>query len=181
MSKQEIASGDALAITIQSNKERKMSAIKVRILKLDYMRVASFYGFGREPETIAWEKLTAFAKPKDYLDDPENHRIFGFNNPDPSAGSPNYGYEVCIEVGPEVEPEGEMRVKSFDGGWYAVTRCEVRGGNYQVIGDLWKKLVAWREDSPYDCGYHQWLEMNIPEPGLEEGEFTMDLYLPISK
>jgi DNA gyrase inhibitor GyrI len=162
-------------------KENKMSEIDVRIVTLDPMRVASLYGFGKEPETIAWEKLTAYAGPKGYLDDMENHRIFGFNNPDPSAGSPNYGYEVCIEVGPEVEPEGDVRIQNFEGGLYAVTRCEVRGGNYQVIGDLWKKLVAWREDSKYDCGWHQWLEMNIPEEGLKEGDLTMDLYLPLSE
>ena len=158
-----------------------MSELEVRIEKLGYLRVASVYGFGPEPETIAWGKLTAFAGPKGFFDDPENHRIFGFNSPDPSAGSPNYGYEVWIEVGPDMEPEGDVRVRSFDGGLYAVTRCEIRGGNFEVIGATWKKLVAWREESKYNCGYHQWLEETVPEKGLAEGDFTLDLYLPIAE
>jgi DNA gyrase inhibitor GyrI len=158
-----------------------MSDLDVRIVELKPMRVASLYGYGSEPETIAWEKLVAYAQPKGYLDDHDNHRIFGFNNPDPSVGTPNYGYEVWIEVGPEVEPEEDVRIVNFHGGHYAVTRCEVRGGNYEVIGSTWKKLVAWREDSEYKCGNYQWVEETIREEGLEEGDFTLDLFLPISK
>lgn len=158
-----------------------MSDLEVRIVKLEPMRVASLYGFSKEPEGEAWKKLEAWARPKGYLDARVEHRIFGFNNPDPSNGSPNYGYEVWITVGPEVEPEGEVMILGFDGGYYAVTRCEVRGGDYAVIGDTWKKLVTWREDSKYERGHYQWLEETIPEEGLQEGEFTLDLHLPIDK
>lgn len=157
-----------------------MSELKVQIKELNSMRVASVYGFGPEPETIAWEKLIAYAGPKGYLDEPRKHRIFGFNNPDPSAGSPNYGYEFWIEVGPQDEPEAEVRILNFRGGHYAVARCEVRAGNYDVIGSTWKKLVTWLEDSPYKLGFHQWLEEMISEEGLPEGDFTLDLYLPIA-
>ena len=75
---------------------------------------------------------------------------------------------------------------SFDGGLYAVMRCPVPQGNYEVIGATWKKLVAWREDSPYKWATHQWLEKSvlsalwaIPIPaGIE---FVLDLYLPITE
>ena len=68
----------------------------------------------------------------------------------------------------------------LDGGLYAVTRCEVPKGDFDVIGKTWKRLVAWREDSPYNCGAHQWLEQSLPEdhPDLE---FVLDLYLPIAE
>jgi DNA gyrase inhibitor GyrI len=157
-----------------------MSEIEVNIVQLEPMRFASVYGFGPEPETIAWEKLNAYAGPKGYLDDPDHHRIFGFNNPDPSKGSPNYGYELWIEVSPDVQAEGEVRIQGFEGGLYAVTRCPVLGGNYDVIGQTWKKLVAWRENSKYKWGAHQWLEKTVPTPDLKEGEFVLDLYLPIA-
>ena len=161
-----------------------MDEFDVRIEELESVRVASVYGFGNEPETIAWNKLIAYAQRKGWLDDPENHKIFGFNNPDPSAGSPNYGYELWIEVGPSEEPEDDIRIIDFRGGLYAVTRCEVRNQNYDQIGILWKQLVTWREDSQYGQGYHQWLERTIPNGGLAEGDFsdfTLDLYLPISR
>ena len=45
------------------------------------------------------------------------HRLFGFNNPDPSAGSPNYGYEVWIVVDrDEMTPEDGVEIKAIPGG-----------------------------------------------------------------
>ncbi len=103
-----------------------MSESQVRIVKLEPIHVASLHGFGKEPENQAWMKLTAWAKPKGYLDDLQNHRIFGFNNPNPSPGSPNYGYELWMAVGADENPEGEAEIKDFAGGLYAVSRCEVK-------------------------------------------------------
>ena len=157
-----------------------MSELDVRIVRLEPVRVASFWGFGKSPEGLAWEKLLDWARPRGLLGDPEQHRLFGFNNPDPSAGSPNYGYEVWIVVSPDAEPEGEARILGFDGGLYAVTRCVVPKGQFEVIGATWKKLVTWREDSKYKCGTHQWLEESLPMD-LPGTEFVLDLYLPIAE
>lgn len=164
----------------KNNGGNQVSDIEVRIAKLEYMRVASIWGFGKEPEIIAFTKLEAWAGPRGIRDNPEKHRIFGFNNPDPYPGSPNYGYEIWVEVGPEVEPADEVRILGFLGGLYAVTRCEVPEGQYDVIGATWKKLVAWREDSEYKCGHHQCLEQSIASdtPGIE---FILDLHLPIAE
>ena len=153
---------------------------EVRIVELEPMRFASFYGFGKEPEGIAWTKMEAWAKPRGMWQKLDEHPVFGFNNPDPSPGSPNYGYEVWLRVGPEVEPEDEMRIVEFNGGLYAVMRCPVPKGNYEVIGRDWKELVAWRENSKYHCGYHQWMEKSVynDDPAIE---FILDLYLPLAK
>jgi len=158
-----------------------MSNLDVQIVKLEKMRVVSVLGFGQNPEPDGWNKLEAWAKPKGFLDNPEKHRIFGFNNPDPSPGSPNYGYEWWMEVGPDVEAEGEIKIKIVDGGLYAVTRCEVpQGQAYTAIGKTWKQLVTWREDSKYNPGQHQWLEKTVQfeSPDLE---FVLDLYIPIAE
>jgi DNA gyrase inhibitor GyrI len=157
-----------------------MSELDVRIVKLEPMRVASLWGFGESPEAIVWEKIEAWARPKGLLDNPEKHPIFGFNNPNPSPASPNYGYELLIAVGPDVEPEDDVRILDFEGGLYAVTRCEVPTGSYEVIGETWRRLVAWREESKYKCGTHQWLEKTVPDelPGID---FVLDLYLPIAE
>ena len=157
-----------------------MSEIEVRIIKLEPMRVASAHAFGSGPETVAWGKLVAWAEPKGLMNDPENHRIFGFNNPDPSPSSPNYGYEFWMQVGPESEAEGEIELKKFAGGLYAVIRCEVKRDAYESIPATWGKLVAWRENSRYECASHQWLEehISVDEPGCD---FVLDLYLPIAE
>src|SRR5512137_1602722 len=97
-----------------------MSDLDVRIVTLQPVRVDSFHGFGTGPETIAWSKLEAWATAKGFMGDLVQHRIFGFNNPDPSPGSPNYGYEFWMVVGPQVQPEPGVPVKEFAGGLYAV-------------------------------------------------------------
>lgn len=162
-----------------------MSELEVRIIKLGSMRVASAHGYGASPESIAWNKLVAWAKPKGFLDNLENHRIFGFNNPNPSEGTPNYGYEFWITVGPEVESEGEIEIKEFAGGTYAVTRCEPETG--EEIGRDWQALGTWLADSPHQGARHQWLEGHIWKDGIvemkddpfAEKKLVLDLYAPI--
>ena len=48
--------------------------------------------------------------------DVEKARFFGFNNPNPSPGSPNYGYEQWLTVGPEVQAEGGIVIKEIPPG-----------------------------------------------------------------
>ena len=159
-----------------------MSELDVRIVKLVPMRLISAWGFGSSPEEEAWNKLRAWAEPKGLMDDLEKNRIFGFNNPDPSPGSPNYGYEIWLSVEPEVEPDegDDFEIKEFEGGVYGVTRCEIVG-NFEVIGETWKKLNAWREDSHYGPGNWQWLERTIRLASDPPDEFILDLYIPISE
>ena len=155
-----------------------MSELDVRVIRLEPMRVASVQAFGASPEADAWEKLMAWAGSRGLFDGPEQHRIFGFNNPDPSPGSPNYGYEFWITVDASVESGGEATVKEFSGGLYAVTRCE----GVDAIGPSWKQLGIWREDSKYRDGTHQWLEEHIGPPvgTLQDmDELLMDFYYPI--
>jgi DNA gyrase inhibitor GyrI len=155
-----------------------MSELEVRIVKLEPMRVASAHAYSAGPEHDAWEKLIAWARPKGILGAPEMHPIFGFNNPDSSPGSPNYGYEFWIVVGPDVEPEGEIKIQEFPGGLYAVARCEVRGDPGEVIPDAWKQLGSWVEDSEYAWASHQWLERHTVQ---DEEAFSLDLYFPITE
>lgn len=160
--------------------EYKVSEIEVRIMKLEPMRVASIWGFGEQPENIAFQKFEVWAASRGIRNNPDEHRIFGFNNPDPHPGSPNYGYEIWVEADPAEKPSGDVRILGFGGGLYAVTRCEVPVGRYDVIGDTWKKLVTWREDSEYKYGRSQWLEQSITssKPGIE---LILDLFLPIAE
>ena len=152
---------------------------EVRSVELEPMRFASVYGFGEQPENMAWDKLERWAGPKGYLDDLAQHRIFGFNNPNPSPGSPNYGYEFWIAVGEDVEPEDEVRIAGFGGGSYAVLRVEVVDDAYAAIPEGWKQVHRWCEEQGYRFGSHQWLEEHLSAPGAKGGIFTLDLHMPI--
>lgn len=153
-----------------------MSEIDVRIVKLEPMQVASAYGFGEEPEYIAWGKLLDWAG-RQGIQDLSAHRFFGFNNPTPSPGSPNYGYEQWMTVGPEVEGDDEIEIKQFPGGLYAVMRSE----GLQNISENWMMLAQWREDSQYQEAHHQWLEECFTPQAEQLEDYIFDLYAPISE
>lgn len=156
-----------------------MSVMQVELVRLEPLRVAAFYGFGAEPEAQASAKLLAWAQGRGLLDDGRRHRLFGFNNPSPSAASPHYGYEYWLELSEaEVEalaaaarPEDGVEFKSFAGGVYATAHC--RG--VSAIPDAWRDLVTWCEDSPYAFGADQCLEQHIGDlaGSVEELEFVL--------
>ena len=116
-----------------------MPEIDVRIVNLPKMRMLSAYGFGKEPEGIAWEKLRHIMLEHNMLKDGKFPTTYGFNNPNPCHGSPNYGYEIWLPVGEEIEPEGDLRIVDFCGGLYAVARFK----DLNNIGDVWGQLVRW--------------------------------------
>lgn len=155
-----------------------MNEIDVRIIRLGPMRVACVNGFGAQPEFQAWEKIIAFARSNGI--DLKTCRFFGYNNPSPAPGSPNYGYDQWITVDSGVQPAGEVTVQTFEGGLYAVTRCRL-----SEITAAWQRLVTWREDSPYKQAHHQWLEEALTPDSFISGESDMDaavfdIYLPIA-
>jgi DNA gyrase inhibitor GyrI len=165
-----------------------MNDLDVRIVNLEPMRVASALGYGESPEEIAWDKIVTWSRSKGMLDDLKACRFFGFNNPNPSPGSPNYGYEQWIVIDRDVEAEGDIEIKDFPGGLFAVARCQL-----STIGEIWKQLVLWQEDSNYKMGNLQCLEEALnPElfitsegmlPITESmfGQFSLDLYLSIEE
>ena len=150
-----------------------MNELQVRIVDLEPLRCAGAAGFGPEPEGIAWETLLKWAEPIGLLQQP--HRFFGYNHPDPSPGSPNYGYEQWITVEAAVQVAAPIKLKEFPGGRYAVARCE----GVQNIYATWQQLTAWREASRYRAGQHQWLEELITPPDGSWEQAQFDLYLPI--
>ena len=153
-----------------------MTEIEVQIIELEPMRMVSAYGFGAEPEGIAWEKIKAFAQNKGFDLADDSITTFGFNNPNPSQGSPNYGYEIWLPVAENVEPEGDLRIVNFSGGLYAVTTFK----GLEHIGEVWIKLVKWAEGSKYKRAHHQWLE-ELTTYELSPEEYVFNIYLPIAK
>lgn len=156
-----------------------MENSSVRVVTLPPMRVASFYAYSEEPELEAYQKLQDWAKQHVSLQTGSQPRIFGFDIPATTHASPKHGYEFWLTVGPEVQAEGDMEIKEFGGGLYAVLLCEVKGDPWASIPGTWKKLVEWRENSRYQGGSHQCLEEQLAVKDHAKGEFNLDLYLPI--
>lgn len=156
-----------------------MSDIKVEMRELEPMVVVSALGFGTEPELEAWDLIFEFAKKNGIDVMSGEHRFFGFNNPNPSPGSPNYGYEQWMTIDPGMEVEAPLTRKEIPAGRFAVTHFK----GLQHITDTWRSFVGWFEESGLQPGpgceqcYEELLTLG-PVP-MEEWEF--DLYLPVAQ
>jgi DNA gyrase inhibitor GyrI/DNA-binding transcriptional ArsR family regulator len=152
-----------------------MSEIKVRIERLEPMRVVSFHAMGESPENDAVEKLIAWAQPRGLLENPDEHPVYGFNNPDPQEGQKEYGYEFWIKVGYAFR-DNSASFKEHPGGKYAVTRVEVKDP-WQDIPKAWMSLFEWVKGEGIEIKQDLCLEKTM-EPGAK-GEFVLELMLPL--
>jgi DNA gyrase inhibitor GyrI len=151
-----------------------MISTALTITTLVPARVAVAWSFGERPEEAAWAKLQGWAEPRGLLGQSAG-RIFGFNHPSPSAGSPNYGYEYQLEVADDVAPSGDIRIGERPGGRYAVLPFSIQGEDpYTAIPAAWQRLDALVAEAGYRQGAHQWLEEHSPEGKL------IALYYPIA-
>lgn len=154
-----------------------MEHLDVRLIRLEKMTVVSALGFGTQPELQAWDKILSFARANGLLDQPQRPRFFGFNNPNPSPGSPNYGYEQWMTIPSGLNPETGLEVKEIPASLYAVTRFQ----GLEHIGPMWMSLVAWCEASPYQMDEGQCLEELIsPIEDMDNlNKYVFDLYIPL--
>ncbi len=155
-----------------------MPLTDVRIVDLPPMRVASALGYGRHPEDQAVEMIERFAESIGLRVGGPDYRTFGFNNPDPCPGSPNYGYEIWLVVGPDVEESPPIEIKRVAAGKYVVTRCV----GLPRIGERWCALSAWVEESPYKRPANgcRWLEEPLSHGESDRAKWVFDLYLEIA-
>jgi effector-binding domain-containing protein len=155
-----------------------MALTDVRIVELAPMRVASALGYGTQPEDQAATMIAEFARSIGLAPGEPGYRTFGFNNPNPTPGSPNYGYEIWLVVEPDVQGTGSITIKDVPAGKYAVTRFT----GLSKIGKTWRELVAWFEDSPYTRppDWCTCLEEIINPAETDPEKWTFDLYLPIA-
>lgn len=166
--------------------ETMTKEIQVEIVQLEPMTVASIQAISKTPEDDAWKKVVAFAEPRGLLKDLKKNPIFGFNNPNPSAGKEEYGYEFWIRINPDIKMEEGVTKKEFSGGLYAVTRCNLTKESTSAFlhehGQLesWANLVKWFESSGYKKGKHVCLEKSV-NPNKPDEDLLLDLYLPIAK
>jgi len=150
----------------------------VTIVALEPTQVVSALAFGEEPESQAWNLILGYAAANGLTPWDGDHRFFGFNNPDPAPGSPNYGYEQWITVAGETTAVEPLESKRFAGGRYAMLRLHGLEG----IGEAWEQLVAWVEDEGYDIASteHSCLEELLTPLDQPQDEWDFNLYLGIA-
>jgi DNA-binding transcriptional ArsR family regulator/DNA gyrase inhibitor GyrI len=170
----------------EQRKEKEIEDLFVQVVELEPMRVASVRAFSETPERDAWEKLQAWAEPQGLLDDLTKHPIFGFNNPNPSPGQKEYGYEFWIRMGAHFKGEGEIEAKDYEGGLFAVTTCKLWEEIHSEFGkehgflESWKKLVDWVILSEkYEIDESRQCLEKPENPRAPETELVLNLYQAI--
>jgi DNA gyrase inhibitor GyrI len=157
-----------------------MSDLMVRVEKLEPMRIASVRVISETPERDAWDKLRAWAGAKGLLDHIDQHPVFGFNHPSPSPKQKAYGYEFWLRVDRDFKSEGEIEVKDFAGGLYAVATCKLQEDPLGSVGEVWRKLWNWAQTGDYK--WRRTHELEKPHhPQASEEDMVLDLYLPIEE
>jgi len=164
---------DLIRLAHSKRRENELTELEVKIVELEPMRVASFRAVSESPENDAFQKLYAWTQSKGLLDDLKKHPVYGFDNPSPSPGKKNYGYEFWIKIDDEYE-DHEVEIKDVHGAKYAVTTCY----NLKDIGETWKRIDEWALINGYEMGEAQCLE-KAHDPAASEEEVVLDLYLSI--
>ncbi|MCG3258344.1 MAG: helix-turn-helix domain-containing protein [Candidatus Heimdallarchaeota archaeon] len=162
-----------------------------KIVNLLEMRVVSFQAMGEflgDPEPKAGQKLYEWAEPKGFYDNPDKHRVFGFNNPDPKYDKESgkfivnkenpYGYEFWMTIDDDFDVDSNVTVKIVPESLYITKSC--LGVN--DLGRVWKELSEWvKQSDKYRYGKNQCLEENT-NPKISDGnKIPFVLYIPLEK
>ncbi|MDA3852084.1 MAG: effector binding domain-containing protein [Spirochaetaceae bacterium] len=129
--------------------------MNVEIKELPQATQMAFQAFGVEPESQAWQKLEQWVKEKNFPLE-ENSEIYGFNNPDPTAGNQQYGYEFRLTLPEDFKAAAKDEIINYPGGKYSTASFVLKTG--EEIPKAWAILSDWFESSEYKKGNHQWLE-----------------------
>ena len=156
-----------------------MEDMVVEIRDLEAIEVVSALGFGSEPEMEAWSLIQEFAAANGIDIESGEHRFFGFNNPNPTPGSPNYGYEQWMTIDADTAVEQPLTRKHVPARRYAVTRFK----GIENITDTWRRFVAWFEESGLrpGPGWNECLEELLTPITQPPEDWEFDLYLPLAE
>lgn len=164
--------------------------LRVRIVVLPSMTVASYHFIGENAEEIASDVVSKFVQESKLYEVKPDSRMFGFNHPEPSPDRP-YGFEVYVTIPDDMEVHAPLIKKKMEGGIYAgITIDYPNFHEWELImkwlqdNDKWEKNYA-PEGDEIMCGCYEehlnWVHSSHygwPDDGLNE---KIDLLLPIKR
>ena len=161
----------------------------VRIVQLPPFYVASYHFVGENPEETVGEEISKFCKEINLYEIKPDARMFGFNNPNPRADVPHYGYEDWVTIPDNLDVPAPFVKKHYKGGLYAVHSIKFPNFNE------WEDLRNWVENSEkYEPNYSKegeenmngcleehlnWIYANHLDWPEDFIDGDMDLFLPI--
>jgi DNA gyrase inhibitor GyrI len=159
------------------NGVNRLDALDVEVVTLPPMTVAAARAFGPHPEMEAWQTLLSWARLHGLAPELVAHHFYGFNNPDPVPGEPDYGYEQWISVDREAQGDDRVVIRSFPGGRFLATRCD----DLRNLGTTWRRLFRWCQRSTFAPEFDRpFLEECLTPLAREPADFCFRLLLPVS-
>jgi DNA gyrase inhibitor GyrI len=129
-----------------------MTEFIVEIVRLEPFQVAATAVTSKSPEAEALDALLSWARPQGLLDG--TCRVFGYDNCKPY---PDHTYTTWLSLNQAVKPTGEVAIKAFPGGLFAVT--EIQG--VEQISPTWNRLAEWCKAKGYQLGAQTCLEEHL--------------------
>ena len=158
-------------------KETDMS-LKPEIRQMDEMKVIYVQAIGAYQNVgTAWESLCNYAGPRGLLG--PDTRMFGLSHDDPDVTETSkLRYDACIVVDREVEPEGEVGVKTVRGGDYAVF---LHKGPYSNLKSSYNDIFRnWLPQSNRELGDEAPIEIYINDPEkVKQEDLLTEICIPL--
>ncbi|HUU79130.1 MAG TPA: effector binding domain-containing protein [candidate division Zixibacteria bacterium] len=160
-----------------SKEDDSYENLRVHFERLPPMRIVSFHAISKTPEKDASQKMNKWMEANGILFDGEKHPTFGFNNPNPTRGKDEYGYEFWLKVDDDFESKDDPKVKDISGYQYAVTTC----WRLADIGRDWMNLARWVKEHDYDIIRDTHCLERAHFSVATEDELILDLMIPVKK
>jgi AraC family transcriptional regulator len=122
-------------------------------------------------------RLFAWAEQRGLLG-PEPRYLSLFQDNPNLTPAPRQRLEVAVVVPPGTAPNGEVGVRTFEGGLYATARIRVLLEDYAA---QWDALVAdWLPESGYQPDHRPAMEFYLNNPETDpEGKYHVEICLPV--
>ncbi len=174
-------------MNVLNNANEKLDSIMdIRILYLAPATVASSHYIGENPEENAEKALARFIKESNLTVLKPDFRVYGFNNPSPTKGMEQYGYEFFVTIPQNLNVESPLIKKEFAGGLYAA-HC-IKMGDFHEWTPFAEQIKASKEyeiDWRESLGMGGCMEEHINAYSLYNGDVSgfiqLDLLIPINR
>jgi AraC family transcriptional regulator len=142
--------------------------------KMIYIRLIGDYKSNDYSQT--WEKIWKFIKEKRLYSFNQECLGVAYNDPDITENGKCH-YDCCVTINKDIKPEGEIGVKSIEGGRYAVFRFK---GSYDNVGSVYNAIFkTWLPESNCDLRDAPCFEKYIKFSKANPDKNKTEVYIPI--
>ena len=154
------------------------SDVNIESRTLQPMRIAAIHHVGPYQDVgRVWERLAEWVGRR-FAFGPDT-QLFGASYDDPEVTDPRHlRYDACVTVDDGIEPEGEVEVRTFPGGRYAVALHE---GPYDRLSDTYAILFGrWCRENDREPGEPPALEFYLNDPNdTPPDDLLTEVWVPL--